>query len=56
MPTTTAPDVTNIVDLEACVVTLLQVQADHERDNAGASSGATATDLAADDYYGPAIL
>jgi len=44
-------------DLETCVLTLLQVQADHERDSAGASSGATAADLGADDeYLGPAIL
>ena len=42
-------------DLDACVSTLLQVQADHERDSAGASSGATAVDLA-DDYRGPPIL
>jgi hypothetical protein len=43
-------------DLETCVLTLLQVQADHERDSAGASSGATAADLGADEYHGPAIL
>ena len=43
-------------DLETCVLTLLQVQADHERACAGASSGASAADLAADDYCGPAIL
>ena len=43
-------------DLETCVLTLLQVQADHERESAGASSGATAADLGADDYHGPAIL
>jgi hypothetical protein len=43
-------------DLESSVVTLLQVQADHERASAGASSGATAADLLADDYSGPAIL
>jgi hypothetical protein len=44
-------------DLRTCVLTLLQVQADHERESAGASSGATAADLGADDeYVGPAIL
>jgi len=43
-------------DLETCVLTLLQVQADHERESAGASSGATAADLGADEYHGPAIL
>jgi len=43
-------------DLETCVLTLLQVQADHERESAGASSGATAVDLADDEYHGPAIL
>lgn len=42
-------------DLDACVGTLLQVQADHERDSAGASSGATAAELA-DDYRGPPVL
>ena len=43
-------------DLGTCVLTLLQVQADHERESAGASSGATAADLGADEYHGPAIL
>jgi len=43
-------------DLRACVRTLLQVQADHEKLSAGVSSGATAVDLASDDYHGPAIL
>jgi hypothetical protein len=42
-------------DLDACVSTLLQVQADHERDSAGASSGATAAELA-DEYRGPPVL
>jgi hypothetical protein len=43
-------------DLETCVRTLLQVQADHERESEGASSGATAADLGGDDYLGPATL
>jgi len=43
-------------DLDHCVRTLMQVQADHERESAGASSGATAADLGGDDYHGPAIL
>jgi len=43
-------------DLGACVRTLLQVQADHERESAGASSGATAADLRDDEYHGPALL
>jgi hypothetical protein len=43
-------------DLSACVRTLLQVQADHEKMSAGVSSGATAVDLADDDYHGPPVL
>ena len=43
-------------DLEACVLTLLRVQSDHERESAGASSGATSADLSDDAYQGPAIL
>ena len=43
-------------DLDDCVRTLLQVQSDHERESAGASSGATAADLGDVDYHGPAIL
>jgi hypothetical protein len=43
-------------DLRTCVRTLLQVQADHEKLSSGVSSGATAVDLAADDYHGPPIL
>jgi hypothetical protein len=43
-------------DLSSCVRTLLQVQADHEKLSAGVSSGATAIDLADDDYHGPTIL
>jgi hypothetical protein len=43
-------------DLRICVRTLLQIQADHEKQSAGVSSGATAIDLADDDYHGPPIL
>lgn len=38
---------------ENCVLTLLQVQADHEGLLANASSGATAVNLKDDDYFGP---
>jgi len=43
-------------DLATCVLTLLRVQADHERDSARASSEATAADPDGDDYPGPATL
>jgi hypothetical protein len=43
-------------DLEECTLTLLRVQADHEKLSAGVASGATAAELAADDYVGPPIL
>ncbi len=47
-------------DLRRCVLTLLRVQADHESQSAGISSGATAADLAAvpgdDDYHGPLVI
>lgn len=43
-------------DLATCVLTLLRVQADHERDSAEVSSGATAANLDNDEYQGPAIL
>ena len=42
-------------DLEDCTLTLLRVQADHEKLSAGVSSGATAAELA-DDYVGPPTL
>lgn len=42
-------------DLEACVVTLLQVQSDHERQLSNISSGATAANLD-DEYYGPMVI
>ncbi|WP_413899279.1 hypothetical protein [Rhodoferax sp.] len=47
-------------DLRRCVLTLLRVQADHESQSAGLSSGATAADLARqagdDDYHGPVVI
>ena len=47
-------------DLQRCVSTLLQVQADHEAQSAGISSGATVVDLAAatadDEYHGPVVM
>jgi hypothetical protein len=44
-------------DLEDCVTVLLRVQSDHERQRAGAVSGATADDLDTPaDHIGPAIL
>lgn len=43
-------------DLATCVLTLLRIQADHERESAGASSGATAADLGGAEYQGPATL
>lgn len=47
-------------DLRRCVLTLLRVQADHERQSAGISSGATSVDAggASDDdsYHGPLVI
>lgn len=43
-------------DLEQCALTLLRVQADHEKQSAGIASGATGADLAGDDYLGPPTL
>jgi len=43
-------------DLERCTLDLLRVQADHEKQSAGISSGATAAELAGDDYPGPPTL
>ncbi len=43
-------------DLENCVVTLLQVQSDHERQLANVSSGATAANLDDDEYHGPLVV
>lgn len=47
-------------DLRRCVLTLLRVQADHESQSAGISSGATAVDLARgpadDEYHGPLVI
>ena len=48
------------IDLRRCVLTLVRVQADHEKQSAGVSSGATAADLAAplqdDEYHGPLVI
>lgn len=43
-------------DLRECVMTLLQVQSDHERQLANISSGATAANLNDDDYHGPLVV
>jgi hypothetical protein len=43
-------------DLSDCVLTLLRVQADHERDSASNSAKASAADEGDDDYHGPVIL
>ena len=40
-------------NLESCVLTLLQVQSDHERQLANLSSGATAANLKDDEHHGP---
>lgn len=41
--------------LHTCVVTLLQVQSDHERQLANTSTSATAVNLD-DDYHGPLVI
>jgi hypothetical protein len=41
-------------NLGDCIVTLLQVQSDHERQMKGVRSGMTATDF--DDYDGPLVI
>jgi hypothetical protein len=43
-------------DLSDCVLTLLRVQADHERDSESTSARASAADAGDDDYHGPVIL
>jgi hypothetical protein len=43
-------------NLGDCVITVLQVQSDHERQMAGVRSGVTAKDLAGDDYDGPLVI
>jgi len=43
-------------NLESCVLTLLQVQSDHERQLANLSSGATAANLKGDEYHGPLVV
>ena len=42
-------------DFELCVLTVLRVQADHERDSASQSASANAA-APEDDYHGPAML
>lgn len=42
--------------LQECVTTLLQVQADHERQMAGLSSGLRAADSIAGEYDGPSLV
>jgi hypothetical protein len=46
-------DMDNLGD---CLVTVLQVQSDHERQMAGVRSGATAKDITGDDYDGPLVI
>ncbi len=43
-------------NLDTCVLTLLQVQSDHERQLANVSSGATAANLKDDEYHGPLVV
>lgn len=43
-------------DLENCVVTLLQVQSDHERQRAQAPPFAVIADSDDDDYHGPVVI
>jgi hypothetical protein len=43
-------------DLGDCVVTLLQVQADHERTRAGANKGVGAGTPEEDEYFGPTVI
>lgn len=44
-------------DIEKCVVTLLQVQSDHERQSANLSSAATTiASLEGEEYHGPIVL
>lgn len=50
----------NYDDLRECALALLRVQADHERQSAGISSGITASSLTpeagGDDYHGPLVV
>ena len=43
-------------NLGDCVVTLLQVQADHEQQMKGIRSGMTRLDIADDGYDGPLVI
>jgi len=43
-------------ELETCVITLLQVQSDHERQLANISAGATAASFGNENYEGPLVI
>lgn len=43
-------------NLGDCLITLLQVQADHEKEMQGIRSGMTRLDIAGDNYDGPLII
>ncbi|MDP2759851.1 MAG: hypothetical protein Q8O64_05515 [Sideroxyarcus sp.] len=43
-------------ELETCVITLLQVQSDHERQLANISLGATAASIGDGNYAGPLVI
>lgn len=43
-------------NLDNCVLTLLQVQSDHERKLSNVSSGATAANLKDDDFHGSLVI
>lgn len=43
-------------DIRICVLTLLQVQSDHERQLASISSGLTATNIIDDEYHSPLVV
>jgi len=43
-------------DLEICVLTLLQVQSDHERQRTDLSSVAMSEKASGDDYHGPLVV
>jgi hypothetical protein len=49
-------DRSEFADLEECVLTLLRVQSDHERQRANVFSGATGSDLGESEYLGPEII
>jgi len=43
-------------NLDVCVITLMQVQSEHERQLSNISSGATAANLKEDDYMDPLVI